>query len=383
MENLIAGEDLMAKDIRVNTDFPDHPKTVRLRRALGSEGPDCLLRLWCYAANNRTKGVLSNMDIDDIEIAAKWEGENGRFVEVLTHEKIKFLELIDGVYVLHDWEEHQGFIYHSEERSAKAKRAAKARWDTEAEETEDFSNAGSMQGACGTHKKSMQDASKNDAKTPKSDAPNPFPSPTPSPTPKKLKDKDKEKEIAREKTENLESLNLPPNPVPPPALVGNPFVESYSPPVWLRKVFGELYEEATGQFVICSGIEIAKAKEFFSVLSQLNPGADEKEIYERAKLGAEIAFEGYMEGTGFFHWLDKSPPEVGWFANNAPQVNLAVTARLNMTEEEIEQERETREVYERIKNFADEVDAQVEKDLAEGRKPLSSGFGLPKPRTEH
>lgn len=191
------------------------------------------------------------------------------------------------------------------------------------------------------------------------------------------------KEIAREKTENLESLNLPPNPIPPPALVGNPFVESYSPPVWLRKVFGELYEEATGQFVICSGIEIAKAKEFFSVLSQLNPGADEKEIYERAKLGAEIAFEGHTEGTGYFHWLDKSPPTVGWFANNAPQVNLAVTARLNMTEEEIEQEQRERQQYEDFKAFADEVDAQVEKDLAEGRKPLSSGFGLPKPRTEH
>lgn len=190
-----------------------------------------------------------------------------------------------------------------------------------------------------------------------------------------------EKKTARE--ENLESVNLSQNPIPPQALVGNPFVESYSAPVWLRKVFGELYEEATGQFVICSGIEVAKAKEFFSVLSQLNPGADEKEIYERAKLGAEIAFEGYMEGTGYFHWLDKSPPEVGWFANNAPQVNLAVTARLNMTEEEIEQEREIRETYERVKNFADEVDAQVEKDLAEGRKPLSGGLGLPKPRTEH
>lgn len=191
------------------------------------------------------------------------------------------------------------------------------------------------------------------------------------------------KDITREKTENLESLNLPPNPIPPPALVGNPFVESYSAPVWLRKVFGELYEEATGQLVICSGIEVAKAKEFFAVLSKLHPDADDREIFERAKLGAEIAFEGYTEGTGFFHWLDKSPPTVGWFANNAPQVNLAVTARLNMTEEEIEQERETREAYERIKAFADEVDAQVEKDLAEGRKPLSRGLGLPKPRTEH
>ena len=90
-----------------------------------------------------------------------------------------------------------------------------------------------------------------------------------------------------------------------------------------------------------------------------------------------------MEGTGYFHWLDKSPPEVNWFANNAPQVNLAVTARLSMTEEEIEQEQRERQQYEDFKNFADEVDAQVEKDLAEGRKPLSSGFGLPKPRTEH
>ena len=358
----------MAKDIRLKVDFMDHPKTVRLRRELGSEAVECLIRLWGFAADNRPKGELTDMDVDDIEIAAKWTGEQGKFVEVLLQKKSKFLMLKNKHYVLHDWKEHQGFLYYADERSKKAKKAAGYRWKK--------GDAKRMLGACETDAKRMPPAQKIDA-------PNPFPSPTPSPTPKKLKDKDKEKEIAREKTENLESLNLPPNPIPPPALVGNPFVESYSPPVWLRKVFGELYEEATGQFVICSGIEVAKAKEFFSVLSQLNPGADEKKIYERAKLGAEIAFEGYMEGTGFFHWLDKSPPTIGWFANNAPQVNLAVTARLNMTEEEIEQEQREREQYEDFKAFAEKVDAQVEKDLAEGRKPLSGGLGLPKPRTEH
>jgi hypothetical protein len=184
-------------------------------------------------------------------------------------------------------------------------------------------------------------------------------------------------------SENLESVNLSQNFIPPPVLIGSLKPESYSAPAWLNRVFGELQEEVTGQLLIPSALDVQKAKTYFEALSQLNPDADEKEIYDRATLGAKIAFEGYVDGTGYFHWLDKSPPTIGWFANNAAQVNLAVTARLNMTEEDLEREREVRETYERVKNFADEVDAQVEKDLAEGRKPLGGGIGLPKPRTEH
>jgi len=197
-----------------------------------------------------------------------------------------------------------------------------------------------------------------------------------------IKSSEKEKEkCARE--ENLESVNLSQNFIPPPILVGSFKPESYSAPSWLIRVFGELQEEVTGQLLIPSALDVQKVKTYFEALSKLNLDADEKEIYDRATLGAQIAFEGYVDGTGYFHWLDKSPPTIGWFANNAAQVNLAVTARLSMTEEDVERERKEREQYEDFKNFAEEVDAQVEKDLAEGRKPLVGGVGLPKPRTEH
>ena len=118
----------MAKDIRLKKGFIDHPKTVRLERECGFEGVKSLLRLWDFAAENKPKGVLTNMDADDIEIAAKWTGEPGKFVKTLLKKKSNFLMLKDGVYEIHDWKEHQGYIYRSEERSKKAKDAAKERW---------------------------------------------------------------------------------------------------------------------------------------------------------------------------------------------------------------------------------------------------------------
>jgi len=123
----------MNTDIRLSVGFWEHPKTVKLIRRLGLEGVRSLQILWLWATQNRSNGVLSGMDAEDIEIAAKWEGEPTALYRVLT--ELGFVDLIDdsegngkSVNVLHGWVEHNSYQAGSETRSGenRLKRLARA-----------------------------------------------------------------------------------------------------------------------------------------------------------------------------------------------------------------------------------------------------------------
>lgn len=115
----------MNSDIRIAVTFLDHLKTVKLKRRLGSDAVLCLVRLWFYTAQNRPDGVLTGMDDEDIEIAAKWEGEQGALFKSLID--IGWLVVQDGLSHIHDWEEHQPWVCEAPARKDKARRAAAAR----------------------------------------------------------------------------------------------------------------------------------------------------------------------------------------------------------------------------------------------------------------
>jgi hypothetical protein len=160
----------MSTDIRIKVGFFDNKKTNRLRSALGLSGIESLIRLWMYAAENNQDGDLSNMDMVDIEFAAKWTGEPGAFLSTVTHDKCRFIDGEDGSYCLHEWEEHNGFVFNQKNRSEIARSAAKASWDRRKQSTQHTnSNAPSM-----TDVQSEYDSS---------NAPSPSPSPSPLPTP--------------------------------------------------------------------------------------------------------------------------------------------------------------------------------------------------------
>lgn len=147
----------MNSDIRINVGFFQHHKTKKLIYKLGHEGVTSLLTLWAYAAQNKPKGNLSGMDSLDIALAAGWSGDAERFTSIL--KDIGFLEIQGETYTIHDWELHNPYAFHAEERSEHARKAARARWEQE----------DSMQGACGEHARS--------------NAPSPTPTPVPKPTP--------------------------------------------------------------------------------------------------------------------------------------------------------------------------------------------------------
>lgn len=152
-------------DIRLKCGFHDHPKTVKLIRKIGFEGVFSLTKLWCWAAENRPKGDLSGLDVDDIEIAAGWNGEQGKFLSAIKS------GWLNEDMILNSWEEEQGFIFHSDERREKARNAAASRWNKRKP-----SDATSMLPAYKNDATSMPHAFRNDA-------PSPTPSPTPSPKP--------------------------------------------------------------------------------------------------------------------------------------------------------------------------------------------------------
>ena len=94
----------MNSDIRLSVGFFDHPKIIKLERQLGLEGVTALLRLWLWAAQNRPSGVLSGMDEEDIEIAARWNGEVRAFNGVVR--RLKLLDAVGDMFQIHDWQEH-------------------------------------------------------------------------------------------------------------------------------------------------------------------------------------------------------------------------------------------------------------------------------------
>ena len=201
----------MAKnDIRLDINFCDHPKTKRLIRTLGHEAFFSLVKLWTNAARLYPKGHLKDLDEIDIADLAGWSGDPEEFVTALTDSRINFLENVDGQYYIHDWEENQPWIYYQEERSAKAKKAARKRWaeDDECEEqtgsTEDedarseyehtSSNANPNKTHAGSNASikdtnapsnagSMQVAYNEQCDMYAQNAPSPSPSPTPIPIP--------------------------------------------------------------------------------------------------------------------------------------------------------------------------------------------------------
>lgn len=155
----------MSTDIRVQISFSRHVKRRKLQSRLKADGVLALLDLWLYAGENHPDGTLEGMTDEDIALAVNWKGKPETLTKTLVD--IGFMENVEGVYILHDWEDHNPFVVHAPERKERAKLAAKARW--------------SMREACGKHTDSMQDAMLNQENR---NAPSPSPTPIPIPIPK-------------------------------------------------------------------------------------------------------------------------------------------------------------------------------------------------------
>jgi len=168
----------MNTDIRLSVLFFDHPKTLKLRRRLGPEGVECLLRLWVWAAQNRPDGDFHGMDEEDIEIAARWVNESLTFCQTLV--ELRWLDVAGSPnsYHLHDWKDHNPWAANSEIRGDKARFSRLARVDKAA--YDDLAKNGYS-----SISKSYYESLTNRQRQPNDPVtPSPAPSPSPSPSPK-------------------------------------------------------------------------------------------------------------------------------------------------------------------------------------------------------
>jgi len=135
----------MADDARISTALPRHPKTVKLHRRLGASGCWSLVCLFLWVADNRPDGNLEGLSGEDIEIAAGWSDEASAFVNALV--EVRFLDVADGAYLVHDWPEHNPWAANRPARVEAARQAAKVRWERR--------NADRMPVACESHETAM------------------------------------------------------------------------------------------------------------------------------------------------------------------------------------------------------------------------------------
>lgn len=114
-------------DFRVKASFFTHPKTRKLQRQHGDKGLVSLMKLWAYARVHRSRGILHDMDGEDIAIVCDWsDGGDQELVNTLL--ELGFLEVEGGEYALHGWREHNHWSYMADERSESARKAAETRW---------------------------------------------------------------------------------------------------------------------------------------------------------------------------------------------------------------------------------------------------------------
>lgn len=116
----------MGTDVRVALSAFSHPKLLRLRSMLGTDGVLALVQLWAFAGEHKHNGVLENMSAEYIETASMYGGEKGTLAKALLE-----IGLLDGSLPncsLHDWKKHQHFAAGHEQRCRIARAAIEKRW---------------------------------------------------------------------------------------------------------------------------------------------------------------------------------------------------------------------------------------------------------------
>lgn len=181
----------MNTDARLSTSFPQHPKTLKLRRRLGDAGPLGVIYLILWTGRNRSNGDLSGMSDEDLELAADWRGEVGALIREAAD--VGFLEGESGARRIHDWAVHNPWAAGAHRRSEASRKAACAKhgiaYEPHAGRTENDAER-------------MRGAPINDGAAQNRTAP----SPSPLPIPKEAKDKNARKRAIPTNFEISESV---------------------------------------------------------------------------------------------------------------------------------------------------------------------------------
>jgi hypothetical protein len=110
-------------DLNLDMAYPANKKTRLLLRTLGKRADAIPVRLWCYVGKNHPgTGDLIGYSDDELAIVL---GERPVKKIIAALIEVGFLEVVDGGYHVHDWEDRAGHLKVFHER---AREAAHSRW---------------------------------------------------------------------------------------------------------------------------------------------------------------------------------------------------------------------------------------------------------------
>jgi len=118
----------MNSDIRLAIAFKGHRKRKKLRKLIGDRADSYLIDFWLTVATDCPDGILAGWSDDDVAYSCDWDGEPKEFTEALVQSG--WLDTANDGFIVHDWEEHQGWACHSKKRSEVARNAANKRWES-------------------------------------------------------------------------------------------------------------------------------------------------------------------------------------------------------------------------------------------------------------
>ena len=179
----------MNTDYRTPTSFYNDTRTARLQRRLGDSGIAAITFLWCFTALYRAEGILTDMDEEDIEFAAKWHGKKGKLVPTLL--ELRYLiKMQDGTYAVHEWAETNPWAADADNRSDKSRLSSMAKnypdlyEELTAQGYKGIDSASYARLTAEYSRKSiMRSSSKKQRIASDSLAPTPSPAPVPAPAP--------------------------------------------------------------------------------------------------------------------------------------------------------------------------------------------------------
>lgn len=87
--------------MKIDPSILTHPKFVRLKRAVGTEALEHLIRIWGHCENARRGEFWKGADATYVEIVAKWDGEEGVLFNALV--SIGWIHVEDGAIRVHEW----------------------------------------------------------------------------------------------------------------------------------------------------------------------------------------------------------------------------------------------------------------------------------------
>ena len=93
--------------MNVELELLTHPKYRRLRKAVGPEAVEYLLRLWGHCGTNKRGERWPGADAFYVECVCDWQGTAGSLYTALL--EARFIDVVNGCVVVHDWEDQNSF----------------------------------------------------------------------------------------------------------------------------------------------------------------------------------------------------------------------------------------------------------------------------------